>query len=178
MMMDYLRFTVGEKFDHAMPDESMSIMLNGGTPVLAFNFSVTEKNIEAFLNGITSFGLFAENNILFILYKIDGFLDWSDLAFTIHLAGGEKIVDDGTYLPFNILLIESGTKIIKGIRIVTASPKFRTIFTQLITEQNTEQFDTIAYYKKISQIYENHPKTFSMLAKSLITERGGLTLRE
>ena len=176
--MDCLRLTVGEKFDHDMPDESMSIMLNGGTPVLAFNFSVTEKNIETFLNGITSFGLFAEDNILFFLYKIDGFLDWSDLAFTIHLAGGEKIVDDGSYLPFHILLIESGTNVIKGIRIVTASPKFRTILAKNIAQQKTVIFDTLAYYKKINIIYESYPKTFSMLAKSLITEKGGMTLRE
>ena len=177
-MMDCLRLTVGEKFDHDMPDESMSIMLNGGTPVLAFNFSVTEKNIETFLNGITSFGLFAEDNILFFLYKIDGFLDWSDLAFTIHLAGGEKIVDDGSYLPFHILLIESDTNVIKGIRIVTVSPKFRTILAKTIARQKTEKFDTLAYYKRINKIYESYPKTFSMLAKSLITEKGGMTLRE
>jgi len=177
-MMDCLHLTVGEKFDHEMPDESMSIMLNGGAPVLAFNFSVSEKNIESFLNGITSFGLFAENSILFFLYKIDGFLDWSDLAFTIHLAGGEKIVDDGSYLPFHILLIESGTNIIKGIRIVTASPKFRTILAKIITQQKTEKFDTLAYYKKINKIYESYPKTFSMLAKSLVTEKGGMTLPE
>jgi len=176
--MDYLHLTVGDKFDHEMPDESMSIMLNGGTPVLAFNFSVTENNIKAFMDGITSFGLFTEDNILFFLYKIDNFLDWSDLAFSIHLAGDETIIDDGSYLPFTILLIESGTNIIKGIRIVTASPRFRSMFTKIIAEQNTEKFNTITYYKKINKIYENYPKTFPMLAKSRITERGGLTLLE
>ena len=173
-MMDCLHLTVGEKFDHDMPDESMSIFLNGGAPVLTFNFSVSEKNIKTFLNGTTSFGLFAKDNILFFLYKIDGFLDWSDLAFTIHLAGGEKIVDDGSYLPFHMLLIESGTSIIKGIRIVTASPRFRAILEKTIAQQIAEKFDTLAYYKKINQIYENYPKTFSMLAKSLITEKGGV----
>ena len=177
-MMDCLHLTIGEKFDHDMPDESMSIMLNDEVPVLAFNFSVTENNIKTFLSGITSFGLFTEDNTLFFLYKIDGFLDWSDLAFTIHLAGGETIVDDGSYLPFNILLIESGTNIIKGIRIVTASPKFRTILAKIIAQQKTEKFDTLAYYKKINRIYAGYPKTFSMLAKSLITEKGGMTLRE
>jgi len=33
-MMDYSKLTVGEKFDHDMPDESMSIIVNGGAPML------------------------------------------------------------------------------------------------------------------------------------------------
>ena len=176
--MDYLQLIVGEKFDHTMPDESMSIVLNGGVPILTFNFSVSEKDIQNFLNGTTSFGLFTDKNILFFLFKIDGFMDWSDLAFTVHLAGGEKIIDDGSYLPFSLLLIESSTNIIKGIRVVTVTPTFRSILTKILQKQNTERFDTLAYYNNINTIYESYPKGFSMLAKSLITEKGGFTVRE
>jgi hypothetical protein len=43
-----------------MPEESMSIILNSGAPMLVFNFSLSEKNIVAFRNGVSSFGLFAE----------------------------------------------------------------------------------------------------------------------
>lgn len=67
-----------------------------GVPLLALNFSVTQKNIAEFLNGSPSFGLFYEQNILFFLFKINGFLDWSDLAFTTHLAEYEKIRDSGS----------------------------------------------------------------------------------
>ena len=34
--MDILRLTVGEKFDHTMPAEAMSIVLMNGVPMLAF----------------------------------------------------------------------------------------------------------------------------------------------
>lgn len=176
--MNYSVLKIGEKFDHDMPDESMSIMLNAGIPVLTFNFTISENDIQNFLNGVTSFGLFVDKNILFFLFKIDGFLDWSDLAFTIHLAGGEKIIDDGSYLPFNLLLIESGTNIIKGIRIITVTPTFRSILVRILQKQKTERFDTLVYYDNISAIYDSYPKAFSMLAKSLITERGGFTVRE
>ena len=113
--MDYLYLTVGKNYERDMPDESMSTVLNGDILILAFNFSVSGKNINTFLNGSTSFGLFTEKNILFFLFKIDGFMDWSDLAFTIHLTGDEKLNDDGSYLPFHLLLIELGTSIIKGM---------------------------------------------------------------
>ncbi|MDD1643761.1 MAG: hypothetical protein LUQ29_10900, partial [Methylococcaceae bacterium] len=73
----------------------MSIVLNSGAPLLLFNFSLSEKNIAAFQNGVSSFGLFAEKDLMFLLFKIEGFLDWSDLAFTIHLAQDEKIEDNG-----------------------------------------------------------------------------------
>jgi len=174
--MDILRLTVGEKFDHAMPDEAMSIVLMNGVPMLTLNFSVTEKDIAAFLRGSSSFGLLFEHNILFFLFKIEGFLDWSDLAFTIHLAGDEKIADNGGYLPFNLILVESSTSIIKALRTVTVSPAFRSMLVKITQQQASERFDTIEYYKKIGAFYETYPSAGSMLKKAAIVEQGGMTL--
>ena len=174
--MDILRLTVGEKFDHTMPAEAMSIVLMNGVPMLAFNFSVTENNIAAFLHGSSSFGLFSEQNILFFLFKIDGFLDWSDLAFTIHLAQDEKIEDNRDYLPFNLVLVESSTSVIKALRMVTVSPAFRSMLAQIIQQQAKERFNTIDYYKKIGALYERYPSAASMLKKAAIVEQGGMTL--
>ena len=145
-------------------------------PMLAFNFSVTENNIAVFLHGSSSFGLFSERNILFFLFKIDGFLDWSDLAFTIHLAQDEKIEGNGGYLPFNLVLVESSTSIIKALRMVTVSPAFRSMLAQITQQQARERFDTIDYYKKIGDLYERYPSAASMLKKAAIVEQGGMTL--
>jgi hypothetical protein len=79
--MDIFNLTVGENLETQMTDESMSIVLNKGVPMLDFNFSVSERNIEIFLNSLALFDLFADNSILFILFKIKVFLDWSDLTF-------------------------------------------------------------------------------------------------
>ena len=175
-MMDLLCLAVGEKFDHNMPAEGMSVILANGAPMLTFNFSVTEKNIAAFLNGKTSFSLFSDHDILFFLFKIDGFLDWSDLAFTIHLAGDEKVDDNASYLPFHLVLIESETKIVKGLRVVTVSPAFRAMLARVTQEQAKARFDTIDYYKKIGALYEAYPSAEAMLKKALIVEQGGVTL--
>ena len=168
-MMDLLCLAVGEKFDHNMPAEGMSVILANGAPMLTFNFSVTKKNIAAFLNGKTSFSLF-------FLFKIGGFLDWSDLAFTIHLAGDEKVDDNASYLPFHLVLIESETKIVKGLRVVTVSPAFRAMLARVTQEQAKARFDTIDYYKKIGALYEAYPSAEAMLKKALIVEQGGVTL--
>jgi len=154
--MDTLGLTVGEKFDHYMPAESMSILLMNGAPMLTFNFSVTEKNSAAFLNKPTSFGLFSERNILLFLFKIYGFIDWSDLAFTIHLTGDEKIEDNAGYLPFHLVLVESETNIIKSLQVVNGNPCIQVYTCQ---QQAREQFDTIDYYKKIGALYEIYPST-------------------
>lgn len=149
--MDLLRLEVGQRFDRDMPDESMSIMLAGGSPLLVFNFSLTEK-------------------------QVDGFLDWSDLAFTIHLAGDETIEDHSSYLPFHLVLVDSATSAIQGIRVVTASPEFRQLLARAASEQAKKPFDTIAYYQAIGELYEAYPTAHSMLKRALIVERGGVTL--
>ncbi len=174
--MELYNLSVGEKFDHDMPAESMSIVLMNNAPMLTFNFSLTEMDIDAFLHGTTSFGLFAERNSLFFLFKIDGFMDWSDLAFTIHLAGNETVENNAGYLPFNLVLVDSATHIIKALRMVTTSPAFRTMLVRIINQQAQEKFDTIAYYKEIGTLYEAYPSAEAMLKKALLIEQGGVTL--
>jgi hypothetical protein len=153
----------------------MSIVLMNGVPMIVLNFSVTKKDIANFLNGSLSFGLFFEQNILFFLFKIEEFLDWSDLAFTIHLAGDEKIDDNAGYLPFNLVLVESETGIIKGLRLVTVTPAFRSALARITQQQSKEPFDTIDYYKKFGALYGRYPSAASMLKKAAIIERGGMT---
>lgn len=175
-MSEILKLTVGERFDHNIPDEGMSVILVNGTPMLTFNFSLNKQQIDAFLNGSCSFALFAEQNVLFFLFRIENFLDWSDLAFTIHLAGDETVATGPGYLPFKLVLVDSATKIVKGLRVVTTSPEFGAILARLTEEQAAQPFDTIDYYKKIGVIYEKYPSAAAMLKKALIIEEGGITL--
>ena len=174
--MELLKLCVGERFEHDMPEEGMSIILANGTPLLTFNFSVTPGEIQAFLNGAVSFALFAEQNLLFFLFKIDGFLDWSDLAFTIHLAGDETIDEADAYLPFSLVLVEPDTKIVKGLRMVTVSPDFRSRLVELIQKQAAVPFDTLAYYRAIGRLYEQYPAASDLLKNALIVEQGGTRL--
>ncbi|MEI8574881.1 hypothetical protein U737_15045 [Methylomonas sp. LW13] len=174
--MDFIKLCVGERFEHDMPEEGMSIVLANGAPLLTFNFSVSPGEIQAFLNGAASFALFAEQNHVFFLFKIEGFLDWSDLAFTIHLAGDEDIDEGDAYLPFNLVLVEPNTKIVKGLRMVTVSPDFRSRLAELIRKQASEPFDTMAYYRGIGSLYDKYPTASDLLKQAVIIEQGGKTL--
>jgi len=147
----------GERFDHDMPAEGMSIVYVKGSPMLTFNFSASPREIQTFLNGNTSFALFAKAELIFFLFKIEGFLDWSDLAFTIHLAGDERIDKGDGYLPFNLVLVDPVTKIVKDLRMVTVSPDFRSRLAELIRKQSSEPFDTKAYYQAIGSLYDKYP---------------------
>ncbi|GAB4278971.1 MAG: hypothetical protein Kow0065_24840 [Methylomicrobium sp.] len=175
-MSDFLRLTVGERFNHDTPSEGMSVILANGTPLLTFNFALTPKQIDAFLNGTCSFGLLYENDVLFFLFKIENFLEWSDLAFTTHLAGDETVATGPGYLPFNLVLTDSSTKIIKGLRVVTTSPNFASTLANATQEQAKRPFDTLDYYKKIGQLYEKYPSAAAMLHNALVVEKGGITL--
>jgi hypothetical protein len=174
--MDFLKLVVGERFAHDIPDEGMSIILANGMPLLTFNFTVTNRDIYRFLHGVCSFALFTEQNVMFFLFKIEGFLEWSDLAFTIHLAGNERVEAGDGYLPFNLVLVEPGSKIVRGLRMVTVSPDFRSKFVSFTQQQAAERFDTITYYKKIGQLYQSYPSAMDMLKNAAIVEQGGSTL--
>ena len=49
--MDILNLTLGERFDHDIPPEAMSVVLMNGVPLIAFNFNLNAKNIADFQNG-------------------------------------------------------------------------------------------------------------------------------
>lgn len=174
--MDFLKLCVGERFDHDIPDAGMSIMLAGGTPLLTFNFSTSPGEINAFLNGTTSFALHSEENVLFFLFKIEGFLDWSDLAFTIHLAGEETIEEGYAYLPFNLVLVDPDSKIIQGLRMVTVSPDFRSMLVKYVRQQAAQPFNTLDYYRSIGDLYDRYQATSDLLKNAVIVEQGGKTL--
>jgi len=175
--MDILNLTLGEKFDHDIPPEAMGVVLMNGVPLIAFNFTLNAKNIADFQNGSCFFCLFTENTALFFLFKIDGFLDWSDLAFTIHLAQEEALDDNDGYLPFALVLVDSQTSLIKGLRMVTVTPAFRSVLAGIIRQQAQEHFDTIAYYKTIGVLYDRFSSAADMLNKAVIVEQGGINVQ-
>lgn len=175
-MQEITALMVGERFEHNIPDDGMSIVLNSGAPLLVFNYSLMPWEIEAFQNGDCSFGLFAENDLIFFLFKINGFMEWSDLAFTIHLAGDETITAEPGYLPITLVLVESQTQIIKGLRVVSVSPVFRKHLADAIDAQAKNTFNTINYYNGVGDIYRLYPSVTDMLNKALIVEQGGITL--
>lgn len=177
-MHEIMTLVIGERFDHELPDDGMSVIINGGTPVIVFNFSLMPVEIKAFQNGDCSFGLFAEKDLIFFLLKIDGFMEWLNLAFTIHLADDEKIEDEPSYLPFSLVLLESQTNIIKGLRMVTVSPTFRQTLAKAIDTQAKNSFNPIDYYNAIGAAYKQYPSVADMLNKALIVEQGGITLPE
>lgn len=154
----------------------MSIILANGAPLLTFNFSASPKEIQKFLNGHKSFALFTEAELILFLFKIEDFLDWSDLAFTIHLAGDEMIEEGHAYLPFNLILVDPDTKIVKGLRMVTVSPDFRSRLAALIKQQSAIPFNTVAYFQSIGRLYEQYPSASDLLKKAIVIKQGGTTL--
>jgi hypothetical protein len=98
------------------------------------------------------------------------------LAFTIHLAGDETIDEGDAYLPINLVLVDADTKIVKGLRIVTVSPDFRSRLAELIRKQASEPFDTMAYYRAIGSLYERFPAASDLLKQAVVIEQGGKTL--
>lgn len=174
--MELPKLSVGERFDHDLQDEGISIVIADGSPLLTFNFTVSHSEIKAFSKGAASFALFYEQNMLFFLFKIEGFLDWADLAFTIHLTGDDAIKPGNAFLPIFLVLTEPNTKIVKGLRMVTVSPDFRMTLAECFRQQAEERFDTVAYLQMIDRLYDQYPTTADLLNNAAIIEQGGISL--
>ena len=174
--MEMFNIQNGERFENELPPEAFSINLVNGMPMIAFNFDLSDADVKCFLNGDVSFGLFNRGTMLFLLFKIGGFMEWSDLAFTIHLSN-ETIEIHESYLPFNLVLVESKSKIVRGLRVVTVSPDFRNKLATIIGEQRQVPFNTIEYYKQIGKLYNQYPNATDMLKEAVVVETGGKTFK-
>jgi hypothetical protein len=92
------------------------------------------------------------------------------------LAGDEEVDDEAYYLPFHLVLIDPKTKVVKGLRMVTVSPAFRTMISGILLQQSKQRFDTVDYFKRIELLYKSYPSAIDMLKKAPIIGQGGSTL--
>lgn len=86
---------------------------------------LSERDIAAFSEGQVHVGFYVRQAVLFILFKIENLMDWSDQAFSIQLVGSEDRELPphiaGTHQALSLVLVEAETGLVRGLRIVTYS---------------------------------------------------------
>lgn len=88
---------------------------------------LSERDIAAFSEGqAVHFGFYVRQAVLFILFKIENLMDWSDqCAFSIQLvgSGGPELPPHiaGTHQALSLVLVEAETGLVRGLRMVTYS---------------------------------------------------------
>ena len=90
--------------------------------------SPSARDIEAFSKGRMSVALYHEQNVIFFLFRIEGFMDWSDQAISIRLVAeaDQELppLPDGARIPLTLVLVEADNGNVAAMRMVTYSPRF------------------------------------------------------
>lgn len=123
--------------------------------------SLSSKEIEnARKNGI-NFALFVEQDILILLFEFVGAIPWSDAPYSWHLVKDEfrsipEEIQPGQRVGLNIILVESTTAIVKGIRLLSLPTDFSLALNQAILNQIQRPFPD-DYDQQLQAVYSRYP---------------------
>lgn len=140
--------------------------------------SPTQKEISAFHNGDLRVGLYVEAGVIFWLFRLDGVMDWSDQALSIHMVP-EKDRDIPSapldaHVGLSMVLVDADTGITAAIRFVTYSPHFANVFYRELKRQLESPFDLVTHKRIIADVYRRFPHSRKLVGAARLIERAGV----
>lgn len=178
------KLAVGEKFAERTqwPDNSFEFRYFNGNYMFQYcAASPSLQDIEKFKQGRVWLGHHFEEGIIFFLIRIDGFLGWSDQAFSINLVPlGNRTLPDGTegYTLLNLVLVDADTGIVRAIRSVTMSPALSLRLRSEMLQQRCIPFDKAAHNAAIERVYRKYPQSKDLARVASNIEHAGAGARE
>lgn len=151
---------------------------NGGC-LICFMNRLSEKEITAFRKNKVELRLLECQPIIFLLYKINGYCDWSDSSYTYHLVQSEikpsiRYTEKGQGMMFNMFLVEATTGIVKAMRVLGTSAKFNNYFIYYLQNQIDRPFDIKEYDTKLDNIYNTFTSKELAIRSDIYYKSGSL----
>ncbi|MEV7120566.1 hypothetical protein [Kitasatospora griseola] len=97
-------------------------------------------------------------------------LGWGDSPWEAHRQRGRTVGVPGRAgesFPAYMVLVESGTGIVKGLRVVDLNGDLADALRSAVARQLALPFDDAAASREISAVYERHPSTQSLLTEAV-----------
>lgn len=158
--MEYTSFQVGEKFPLPIKNQGdgglFQVDANGAMFIL--QLSQTDViAVEAFRTGRLELGLYEEDGILFLLYKIDGiFKDgWGDCPLGIQLLapGMKPILEDLQDSVMHLYLVDTRLQILLAQRTVELSDDFFRALCKAVENQLDSSLTPAAFVTTLQSIW-------------------------
>ena len=119
---EFWKLTLGQPYWEGVaswPDGRFEYRYFGGHHMLQLCLGkLSERDIAAFVRGQVHVGFYLRQAVLFILFKIENLMDWSDQAFTLHLVAPEdrELLPHipGTHQGLSLVLVEAESGLVKG----------------------------------------------------------------
>lgn len=160
--MSYTSFQVGEKFPlpiKAQGDGGLfQYDINGAMFILKLS-KVDLIAIEAFRTGKIELGLFVDNDIIFLLYKIDGIINgWGDSPYSVHFHAEEQLpkLTDVKEKAISLYLVDSHLDILLAMRTITLPDAFFDKLIESTKDQLTKPFNKDQYIANIQSVWSKY----------------------
>ncbi len=154
--MDMIEFAVGKK--NPVEREGMFIQADESGLTLFMTLDhLTEKEIEGCKNGSISIDLVYLKDIVFFVTKIEGF-EVSDASFVANNSSFKPVenVEEGTGYPFQIILTEATTGIIKAMRLISFNTRFSRELKKCMEDQLSKEFNKEIFNKNFASIMASY----------------------
>lgn len=185
--MEMHKFEVGQLYNpnrKSWPPGTIQYNYRGGNhELLVCLANPTSKEIASFKDGTIDFALFAEEDVVMLVFrtrtkKLEPGLDWSDAPYSWWLVPQAEqtiplsVVGEERAL-FQIFLVDATTGILKVIKAVSVSHDFTNALHAAIRHQIELPFDPVAYNQHIDQIYQRFPHSRDLAQAAQAVSRGG-----
>lgn len=190
MSEPYTIYSVGQLFDpqkRRWDEGAMYSYHQDMHQVLIFFADIRSFERKAVERGLAHFGLFVEDDVIMLLFKMDGDggkggVDWHYAPYSWHLVpeeartlptAPEDIPDDLGVL-VTIFLIDAATGIIRAMRALNLSHDFTQHLHRAIREQAARPFDRQRYMDQVRALRQRFPTVRDMVEAAQATCLGGI----
>ena len=172
---------INEPFPFGPPQSDLTASLAESPLMLIYTSDqVTEHDEGLFSNGKVKLSMCPLDQMLALLIKIEGFCEWSDTFYhpcmdmrevqpqTIRAKAGE-------YVPVSLVLVDRGSGLVKGLRMVTVTYPFANRLATAVETLNEKAMD-VATYQAAAHAVMNRFTVSALVRKSQHVERAGVTI--
>lgn len=161
--MEYTNFQVGEKFPLPIKNQGDGGLFQIDANGCMFILQLSKTDViatEAFRTGNIELGLYEQDGILFLLYKIDGiFKDgWGDCPLGIQLLppGMKPILEDLQEPVIHLYLVDTNLQILLAQRAVTLNEDFFTKLKNGVKGQLESPMTSSSFVTTLQKIWQTH----------------------
>ncbi|MBK4737847.1 hypothetical protein [Noviherbaspirillum pedocola] len=135
---------------------------------------VSVADLQAFCAGAVHVGMFIDQLVPFVLIRIEGFYEWSDLPSSVSLLEpGQWQLGDWRGMPTSLALalVDADTGIVLGKRTVMYSDHVSKVFHDALNTQLEHRFDKELIEAVQARVYRKYRNSAEMVRAAQVMHR-------
>jgi len=157
-------YQVGQPYNPNVPQFPEVIQYNyrgGEHELVLFLNNPSAEEINDVAKGEARFALYADKDLIFLLFKFGNAIDWSDAPYSYHLVPAdqqqrapETSVRD--YVLLHVILVDAACGIVKALRVIGMQPPFAQALHRAINAQANMEWNSREYAHNLRALYDKY----------------------